>query len=203
MDISASTNLASRPFRNERLPWLLASLLLIGAGVVSVFHARLVDRILSGDEANTVRVVREDEARIAELEDAIRREPPLKVEATELKRLLVFRDLVDQRVFPWRFLLAEFETLLSDNVRLTRISPSPAPSGRGMSIELSGEARNKEAAFSMAETLDASPAFSSAVLRSLVDSSVGTEFELEVIFDPEANRQDPGKSPVSAVSRSR
>jgi len=196
MDLSASTNLALRPFRNERLPWLLASLLLVLALGVSVVHARLIDRILSGDEANTVRVVREDEQRIAELEEAISLEPPLKVEPAELQRLRAFKDLVDRRVFPWRLLLAELEETLSGDVRLTRISPGENTSGRGMLIELSGEARTKEDAFSMAEALDASPLFSNAVLRSMAEIKEGIDFEVEVVFDPDQGAKDTRSAPL-------
>jgi Tfp pilus assembly protein PilN len=181
----APTNLALRPFRNERLPWLLSGLLFLGAVLVSLFHARLLDRLVSGAEANTVRAVRQDEARIAELEESIAREPPLKIEASEVMRLRAYKDLVDRRVFPWRLLLAELEGTLTGDVRLTRISPSTARGIRGMLVDLAGVARTKDEAFSLAETLGASRMFSNASLKSLSDTEEGTEFVMEVVFDPE------------------
>lgn len=181
----ASTNLALRPFRNERLPWLLTGLLLGAALLVSFFHARFLDRLVSGDEANTVRSVRQDEARIVELEEGIAREPPLRIETSEIARLRAYKELVDRRVFPWRLLLAELEETLADDVRLNRIAPATARGVRGMLVELSGVARTKDAAFSLAETLGASPVFSSASLRSLSDTEEGTEFVMEVVFDPD------------------
>ena len=179
----ASTNLAQRPFRNERLPWLLAALLLTTALVTSVVHGRFVARLLSGDEAITVLRVRENEARIAELERDIAAEPPLRIEASELIRLRAYKDLVDRRVFPWRLLLSELEGVLGEGVRLTRISPSGPGSGAGMLIQVSGEARSKDEAFSLAEALDRSPAFSSAVLTSLAENDKGTVFDIEVVFE--------------------
>jgi len=181
--VNASTNLARRPFRNERLPWLLAGVLTLGALLISVAHGRFVSRLLMGDEAKTVLAVREDEARSAELEGDIAREPPLKIEREELARLRAYKDLVDRRVFPWRRFLAELEAVLSGDVRLTRISPAGPKGGQGMLIELSGEARSKNAAFSLAEDLDASPMFSNAVLRSLTEKDDQTEFDLEFVFD--------------------
>lgn len=186
-----STNLALRPFRNERAPWLLTGILLLMALALSFFHGRLLGRLISGDEANTVRAVRQDEARIAELEEGIAKEPPLRVEPAELARLRAYKELVDRRIFPWRRLLAELEGTLSDDVRLNRISPTTARGVRGMQVELAGVARTKDAAFSLAETLDASPVFSNASLRSLSDTEEGTEFGLEVIFDP-ASRPGSG-----------
>ncbi len=182
--MNASTNLARRPFRNERLPWLLAGTLTLVAVLISVAHGRFVSRLLSGDEAKTVLAVRSDEARIAELERDIALEPPLKIETAELARLRAYKELVDLRVFPWRRFLAELEEILSGDVRLTRISPGAPKGGQGMIIELSGEARSKNAAFSLAEDLDASPMFSNAVLKSLSEKDQHTEFDLEVVFDP-------------------
>jgi Tfp pilus assembly protein PilN len=192
--MNGSTNLALRPFRNERLPWLLAGLLIAAAIATSFLHGRFVSRLLSGDEANTVRVVREDEARIAELEEGIAREPPLRIESAELARLHAFKELVDRRVFPWRRLLAELEGTLSEDVRLTRISPATAKGARGMLIELSGGARTKDAAFSLAEALDASPVFSNSVLKSLSENESETEFDIEVVFDP------PDRSPAQPLA---
>jgi Tfp pilus assembly protein PilN len=186
--MSTSTNLARRPFRNERLPWVLALVIFTAAVAISFGHARLVGRLLSGDEANTVRLVRADEARIAELEAAIAKEPPLKLEGAELARLRAIKQLVDRRVFPWRRLLAELENTLSDDVRLTRITPSQKQGISGVLIELTGEARSKDAAFSLAEALDASPTFSNSVLGSLSEAGNVTEFRLDVQFDFGAER---------------
>lgn len=172
----------------------MAGLLLLTALAVSLVHGRFVSRLLSGDEANTVRGVREDEARIAELEDGIAKEPPLKIEASEMLRLRAFKELVDRRIFPWRRLLFELEGTLSDDVRLDRISPTTAKGVRGMLIDLSGVARTKDAAFSLAEGLDASKAFSNASLKSLSEREDGIEFAMEVVFD----LQDlPGSRPAS------
>ncbi|MBK5255484.1 MAG: PilN domain-containing protein, partial [Vicinamibacteria bacterium] len=180
--LTASTNLALRPFRNERLPWLLAGLLSIAALVTTFVHGRFVSRLLSRDEAGTVREVRENDARIAELEARLSSEPPIKIEPSELIRLRAFKELVDRRIFPWRRLLSELETTLSNDVRLTRISPFAAKDGSGMLVELAGEARTKDAAFSLAEGLDASPAFSRAALRSLSENDDVVEFDIEVLF---------------------
>ena len=133
------TNLAPRPFRNERLPWLVAGAVVVLAVLTSVAHVQWISRLISGGEARTVRLVLEDEARIAELETALALEPPLKLEAAEIARLGAFKQLVDRRVFPWRRLLAEFEDLLAADVRLTRISPMAGERGQGMLITGSPE----------------------------------------------------------------
>ncbi len=182
--MALTTNLAHRPFRNERLPWLLAILVATLAISISVAHGRFMMRLLSGGEARTVQVVLGDEARIAELETALLQEPPVKLESSETARLRAFKELVDQRVFPWRRLLGELETLLSDDVRLTRIAPAVLGRDRGVLLTLAGEARTKDAAFSFAEGLNAAPAFSNAALKSLSDADGVVDFDLEVAFVP-------------------
>lgn len=179
----ASTNLARRPFRNERLPWLFSGLLLTAGVLVSVAHARFTSELLSRDEAATVRKVAEDEKRIVELEALLSKEPPARLETAERVRLQAFKELVDRRVFPWRQFLSELEATLSDDVRFTRIAPAEETGG-GMLIALSGQARSKDAAFSLAENLDASPAFSRAALKSLSENDGLIEFDLEVVFEP-------------------
>lgn len=204
-----STNLARRPFRNERGPWLASICLLLGALALSLFHVRLLGRLDSGDEADIVRTVRQDESRIAELEEGISREPPPKVDASELARLRAYKELVDRRVFPWRRLLAELEATLSEDVRLNKISPASARGAQGMLVEISGVARTKDAAFSFAEALDASPTFSNASLRSLSDADEGTVFAMELIFEPthrpvarSASEDNPAMLPAATPSGS-
>lgn len=189
--MKASTNLAARPFRNERLPWFIASLLAVVATLVTVVHARFLRQILSGDEARIVRQVRDDEARVVELDAALAAEPPVRIDAAERLRLRGYKELVDRRVFPWRRLLTDLEEALSGDVRLTSITPADFRSARVMIVSLSGEARTKEAAFQFAETLGASTSFSNAVLQSTSEDGTVTRFELEVEFTPAASPSLP------------
>ena len=179
-----STNLAQRPFRNERPEWLFASVLLILALGASALQVRFASRLLSGDEARTVKTVREEEARIASLEELIAKEPPQKIETAEIERLRAIKSLVDRRVFPWRRLIAELEATLSADVHLNTIAPTAKRGGPGVLVVLSGSARTKDAAFTLAETLDKSDAFSGAVLRALTEDKDEVHFDLEVTFDP-------------------
>ena len=118
------------------------------------------------------------------LEELIAKEPPLKVEPAEIERLRAIKDLVDRRVFPWRRLIAELEATLSADVHLTTISPTAKKGGQGVLVVLSGFARTKDAAFTLAETLDKSGAFSGAVLKALNEDKDEVHFDLEVTFDP-------------------
>src|SRR5262245_41162111 len=205
-----STNLAARPFRNERLPWALALATVAAGLLVSMLHGRVIAGLFSGDEARTVVAVRGDEQRIDDLETLLEKEPPQKLDTAELTRLRAFKDLVDRRVFPWRTLLSSLETLLPEGVRLTKIEPaSGSREARGMAMRIAGEARSKEMVFSLAETLDAAPSFTRASLRSMNETQGITDFDLDVVFDPEeitalANAlPKPSPSPAFGTERSR
>src|SRR5262245_7335444 len=206
-----STNLAARPFRNERLPWALALATVAAGLLVSMLHGRVIAGLFSGDEARTVVAVRGDEQRIDELEALLEKEPPQKLDTTELNRLRAFRDLVDRRVFPWRRLLSSLEGVLPEGVRLTRIEPASgsAREAKGMAIRIAGQLRSKEMVFSLAETLDAAPSFTRASLRSMNETDGTTDFDLDVVFDPEeitalANAlPKPSPSPAFGTERSR
>lgn len=199
--MKASTNLASRPFRNERLPWLLVSVLALVAVAITAVHARFLSQILSGDEARIVGLVRDDEARVAELESALAAEPPLKVGSVERIRLRDYKELVDRRVFPWRRLLSDLEEALPGEVRLVRIAPAEGKAGKAMTVEMAGEARSKEAAFGFAETLGASKVFSNAVLLSLADEGAVTQFQLEVSYTPPSTpTPSPGPRPQASTA---
>lgn len=200
--MKASTNLAARPFRNERLPWLIAAALVVTATLATVVHARFLRQILSGDEARIVRQVRDDEARVAELDSALAAEPPVTIDTAERLRLRGYKELVDRRVFPWRRLLTDLEEALSSDVRLTSITPADFRSARVMIVGLSGEARSKEATFQFAEALGASRSFSNAVLKSISEDGTSTRFQLEVEFTPAESPSLPLPSATPSPSPS-
>ena len=200
----AATNLAARPFLNERRPRFIAFALLAAGLVTSVIQWRVGRELVSGSEARTVQQVRADESRIAELEAALAAEPPLRIETPERARLLAFKQIVDGRVFPWRGLLLALEEALPPDVRLSRIAPTGSRATGRMIVQLGGEARNKDAAFSFAEALGASPAFANPVVSALSSLDSNVRFEMQLEYRGRSTpRPSPSPSPVPAATASK
>ncbi|HET9315618.1 MAG TPA: hypothetical protein VFQ51_08510, partial [Vicinamibacteria bacterium] len=120
-----SLNLASRPFRNERLPTVLAMVSLAVALLVSVYHVFLVRDVMP-DRTSALTL------QLGEMENESAR---LRTEASGLKlvdrpdkdtlaRWAQLKDLVDQRVFSWSGLFAVLEDTLPNGVRLQLLTPS-------------------------------------------------------------------------------
>jgi Tfp pilus assembly protein PilN len=119
------TNLATRPFYNERA---VHAVLLAVAGVVvvaSIFNTTRVMRYSRSDTQLSTQASR-DESRAVELRTAAARlrttvDPKqiasVSIEAREAN------DLIDRRTFSWTELFNHFETTLPEEVRITSLRP--------------------------------------------------------------------------------
>jgi len=119
------TNLATRPFYNERAVGI--GLLLV-AFVIAAATAFNVSSALHSSQSDTAlaRQASDDERAAADLRTQAARERA-SVDAKEIARISVqaklANDLIDRRVFSWTDLFNRFATTLPDNVRLTSIRP--------------------------------------------------------------------------------
>jgi type IV pilus assembly protein PilN len=120
-----STNLATRPFYNERVVhfWLLV----IGAAVVAatIFNISQVIRY-SRSDTELARQAATDEARAADLRAsaaglrATVDARQIEVASVEARQA---NDLIDRRTFSWTELFNRLESTLPPNVRITSILP--------------------------------------------------------------------------------
>jgi Tfp pilus assembly protein PilN len=118
--VNNSLNLASKPFSNRILPWALTAIILF----VSLIGLILVVKLTS--TAN-----REGDRLQAEITALKQREHALLEAAKSVKAaytsdqqqaLPAAHQLVDRKVFSWSRLLADLESALPNNVRVSRIS---------------------------------------------------------------------------------
>jgi Tfp pilus assembly protein PilN len=169
-------NLASRPFRNERLPNLLSVVALAAALVVSAWHLSIARDVLPDRTSDLVRKLTDLEGESGRLwaEDAsLRALRPEKVALTEWKHV---KDLVDQRVFSWSGLFAVLEGTLPDGVRLRSLQPT-ARDGQ-VSLAMVANARTHEEMMQMLSALEERAEFSGVDptnRRTLDDSTIDFE----------------------------
>jgi hypothetical protein len=116
-------NLASRPFRNERLPALLLWTAVVVLAGLSVRHGFVVRGLLSPRSVGIEREVRALDAEAEKLrtERAAIRAP--RPDADTLRQWTLVANLVDRRAFSWTDLLARIEDVLPPGVHLVAVAP--------------------------------------------------------------------------------
>jgi Tfp pilus assembly protein PilN len=154
------TNLATRPFYNERAVhlWLLLGALLVIAA--TVFNVARVLQYSRSDTRLATQASR-DEARAADLrQQAIRLRAsvdPKKIEFKSTEARLA-NELIDRRTFSWTELLNRFETTLPDDVRIVAVRPT-VDRERNIVIAINVVARDIDDINQFLENLEQSGAF--------------------------------------------
>jgi len=155
------TNLATKPFYNERavhLALLLLGILVVAASVFNV--TRILQLSHSGGQLASQASRQETRAAelhasAAELRSTV---DPKQIElvSTEARRA---NDLIDRRTFSWTDLLNRFETTLPDEAHITSIRPKVDPA-KGTLLTITVVARNVDEVYHFMQNLEKSGAFS-------------------------------------------
>jgi Tfp pilus assembly protein PilN len=181
------TNLATRPFYNERAVrlWLMVAALAVGAA--TVFN---VSRVLyySRSDTTLASAAARDEQRVVELRRAAAdlrgSVDPRQVDAasSEARRA---NELIDRRTFSWTALFNQFEATLPPDVRITSVRPRIGP--RGVVLTVTVLARGVPDVDAFMENLEATGAFAELLARDeRVLESGQLEAALETVYVPAA-----------------
>jgi hypothetical protein len=173
------TNLATRPFYNERLVhWLLG----LAAAAVVAFSAFNLSEYLrlsgrqGGLEADAVR----DEAQARQLSskaaDMRRRIDPKDLERIS-KDAAQVNGIIDARTFSWSALFEDVESTLPPTVMLTAITPAVDPNGALVDFVVAG--KTVEAIDTFIERLEATTRFSNVQVQEEAVTEDGS-FEARV-----------------------
>jgi hypothetical protein len=134
------TNLATRPFYNERLVYLLMALAAIACLAVTIYNTTRIFT-LSRRSTDLAMAAQRDEGRARDLERqaaAVRRD----VSGPELESLAVAarqaNALIDQRTFSWTELFNRIETTLPPDVMITSVRPDIQKEGVWLSMVVVG-----------------------------------------------------------------
>src|SRR5438067_2656245 len=137
------TNLATRPFYNERVVHLAILLLALIVAIASIFNVTRVVQLSRSDTRLGTKASR-DEARAAELRAAAARlrgtVDPRQIEFVSVEARKA-NDLIDRRTFSWTELFNRFETTLPAEVRITSVRPK-VDSKTGTTIAMTVLARS-------------------------------------------------------------
>jgi hypothetical protein len=168
------TNLATRPFYNERAVYLgLGVLALFGLAVLASLVIRIVD--LSG--RNTELTARAEQAELERADLAARTaEVQGTVSSVALEEAAAAareaNTLIDQRVFSWTQFFNRIETTLPPDVMVTLVRPDIAPGSVEVTMGVVGQ--ELDAITTFIGALEASGAFSEVLNQTAELTNEGT-----------------------------
>jgi len=184
--VSNSLNLASKPFSNRVLPWLLTAVVLL----VSLVGLVLVVQL-------TRAANKQAEVAQAEINALRQREHALLETAKQVKNsftpdqqqaLPAAHELVDRKGFSWSKLLADLESSLPGNVRVSRIAVRDVTRQANQTIaqlDLAVFAKNASTISEMISAMHKEGIFQVELRNQNLQKGrgeSGTEYELFVIY---------------------
>ena len=188
-------NLATQPFRNERLPVL--ALAVAGAAVLAltVQHAVLLRELRPGRTSATRNEAAALEAESARLRAEARAPRVPRGEPAGLTEWGLIKDLVDRRAFSWTLLFAHLESVLPDGVHLTSIIPT-VKKGEVL-LDVTAIARSPEDAREFVRRLEGREEFDDVYLREEGDRG---EVRFTMKYRPSLSRTVPPPVPTAQAA---
>jgi Tfp pilus assembly protein PilN len=180
------SNLATRPFYNERAVRLGLFALALVVAVVTLFNVTETIRLSRRDSALQLQTqqdeqeARELRARAASLRASV---DPQRVQRASADAQLA-NQLIDRRTFSWTDLFNRFEETLPDDVRITAVRPQLDPT-RGIVLSITIVARSVDDVDHFMASLDATEAFQDLLSTSERVTDDGLlESSLEAVYQP-------------------
>jgi hypothetical protein len=202
-----TNNLATRPFNNRALPWVLTVSILF-LSVVGLF---LVVR-LTTEANNQASLVQ------ANVNDLKQQEETLMVQAKAVKNsftpeqqqaLRAAHELVDRKRFSWSRLFADLEASLPGTVKVSRIAVSNVTAqGDQMvaELDLAVFAKAPATITEMISSMDRAGIFQAQLRSQNLQKGrgeSGTEYELSVVYRPRAGYSTDSVAAVQEQTNSR
>jgi Tfp pilus assembly protein PilN len=188
--VTTKLNLASKPFSNHALPWVVTSLVTLVSLIAFVFIIRWTGQTRA--QADAVQ---------ADINVLSQQEQALRVKAQEVKNSLSTEQqqtlaaahvLVDRKGFSWSRLFSDLESALPGSVRVTRISVRDV-AARGdqtlAELDLTAVTKTPSTITDMIAEMDRVGIFRAELRSQNLQKGrgeSGTEYELSVIYRPRA-----------------
>jgi Tfp pilus assembly protein PilN len=188
--VNNKLNLASKPFTNRTLPWVVT-------GVILFFSLIAFTGIIRATrQANAeAAVIESDLRRLRQEEEGLRKSADtVKQSLTpdQLKTLKAAHELVDRKQFSWSRLFVDLESALPGNVRVTRISVRDVAIREAQTVaelDLAVVSKSSETITNMIANMDRGGVFRAYIAAQNLQKGrgeSGTEYELHVIYSPRA-----------------
>ena len=196
--MTTKLNLAAKPFSNRILPWAVSAVTIFVALIALVFIIRATT------QANSqAAVVQNDIRKLDQQSQALNKqnEAVKKSLTPEQQQILnAAHVLVDRKGFSWSRLLADLESALPRDVRVTRISVRDVVTRSGQTLaelDLTVVSKLPSTVTDMISDMDRAGVFRAELRAQNLQKgrgADGTECELYVVYTPRAGAPVVGKS---------
>jgi len=196
--VTTKLNLASRPFSNHALPWVLTALIVTVSLIALVVIIRWTGQARAQGDAVQVDInalnqqERDLKAQAAAVKNSLSQE--------QLQTLAAAHVLVDRKRFSWSRLFADLEAALPASVRVTRISVRDV-AARGeqtlAELDLNVVSKSPATITDMIGDMDRVGIFQAELRAQNLQKGrgeSGTEYELYVIYRPRAGTSGESKT---------
>jgi Tfp pilus assembly protein PilN len=194
-------NLASKPFSNRALPWVLTALIIFVALVSLIFILRG-----TGQSAAQAKSVQKDINLLQQQAQTLRQQAEAvknSLTPAQLQTLDAAHTLVDRKRFSWSRLFADLESALPGSVRVKRIAVRDVAT-RGeqtlAQLELTVVAKSPATVTDMIAEMDRAAIFHAELRAQTLQrgrGETGAEYELFVVYRPRAGT--PVETPPLAL----
>ena len=186
--MSSNLNLASKPFSNRLLPWVLTAVILFISMVGLVVVIQLttsINRDVASRSASVNKMKQEEQELITKGEELKRQFTIDKQQA-----LQAAHQLVDRKGFSWSRLFADLEDAVPDNVRVSRIAVRDITRQGDQTVadlDLAVFSKTSPNVLQMISDMNKSGIFSAELKNQNLQKGrgeSGSEFELAVVYRP-------------------
>jgi Tfp pilus assembly protein PilN len=206
--VSKRLNLASKPFTNRALPWVV-TLVLVGFSLLALFFVARATSEANGKAA----IVQREISSLNQQAQLIQKEAQAvtnSLTAEQGQSLRSAHVLVDRKRFSWSQLFADLEGVLPGSVRVSRIAVHQVHNEGGHTIadlELTVVAKTPSLVTDMIALMDQQGIFQAELATQNLQKGKGesgSEYELKVHYSPRASfASEPNPAARAALDRPR
>lgn len=202
--VNSDLNLASKPFSNRLLPWVLTAIILFVSLIGLVVVVRLTT--VANSQAQVLRSdinnLRQDEQGLVKNAEAVKNE----LTPDQQQAVPAAHQLVDRRKFSWSRLLVDLEASLPANVRVSRIAVRDVTTQANQTVaelDLAVFTKNPATISDMISAMHKEGIFLPELRAQTLQKGrgeSGTEYELYVVYRPRSSYSNDNVAEVTAGS---
>ena len=191
-------NLASKPFSNRSLPWVVTTVIVFLSMISLIFIVRATAKANAQAYAvqNDINQLTQQERNLRQRVEAVKN----SLTSEQLQTLAAAHTLVDRKRFSWSRLLSDLELALPGTVRVKRIAVNGVAT-RGdetvAELDLTVIAKSPSTVTDMIAEMDRAGIFHAELRSQNLQrgrGETGAEYELYVVYQPRAG------SPINRVA---